>query len=408
MKKLVMIALFCAVLNNTVYAQENNEPKAAVQFSFLPFVGTNGMKSFEYTNCVSINLLAGVSKNETAFTFGGLGNIIKNNATGFQFAGLANYVGNEGKGVLFSGLTNYVRNDYCGFQFGGLANFSGDFKGVQFGGLFNRTKSVTGIQFGGLMNLADGKGCGLQFGGLANVVRGDYRGLQFGGLFNTAKDVKGVQFSGLVSVAKDVNGAQFSGLVNVAKDVNGAQFSGLVNVAKNVEGAQLAGILNIAENSDCPIGLVNIIKNGEKGIGVTYDILGNAMVSFRSGGKYTYGILGVGYNHKVNGKGMVVEGGIGANIMTGLSWFRIRNELKVSSIGCGSDEMTLNGGYALLPAFKIGKHFELFGGPSINYLTSSDPENFHLFKGKTLWNKQTGSRSQQLYVGYQVGVHYIF
>lgn len=35
------------------------------------------------------------------------------------------------------------------------------------------------------------------------------------------------------------------------------------------------------------------------GMAVTYDGIGNAVASFRSGGKYTYGILGIGYNHKM-------------------------------------------------------------------------------------------------------------
>ena len=71
-------------------------------------------------------------------------------------------------------------------------------------------------------------------------------------------------------------------------------------MANDVKGVQWAGLLNIARNSDVPIGLINIIKNGEMGMAVTYDGIGNAVASFRSGGKYTYGILGIGYNHKLS------------------------------------------------------------------------------------------------------------
>lgn len=90
-----------------------------------------------------------------------------------------------------------------------------------------------------------------------------------------------------------------------------------------------------AENSDVPIGLINIIKNGEMGVAVTYDGIGNVIASFRSGGKYTYGILGVGYNHKVKSNGLVTEAGFGAHIPVA-KWFRINNEIKATAIGSNS------------------------------------------------------------------------
>ncbi len=71
---------------------------------------------------------------------------------------------------------------------------------------------------------------------------------------------------------------------------------------------QLAGLLNIAENSDIPLALINIIRNGEYGVSVSYNEAGSIIASFRSGGRITYGIVGAGYNHKASGKKMVVEG----------------------------------------------------------------------------------------------------
>lgn len=79
-------------------------------------------------------------------------------------------------------------------------------------------------------------------------------------------------------------------MTGIADDVNGVQFSSLVNKARKVNGVQFATLVNIADESDFPVGLVNIIKKGERGISVTYDLLGNTLLSFRSGGKYTYGI----------------------------------------------------------------------------------------------------------------------
>lgn len=329
MKKFSVFMLF-VVICGVAFAQNNENKKSAFQFSFVTPIGTNGLRSCDYTNTASLNLLVGVSRNEKAFTFAGLTNVILNDASGLQFAGISNHVGNEGRGC--------------------------------------------------------------QFAGLANTNKGTFKGVQFAGILNSASQMSGTQFSGLVNMAKDVKGVQFAGLINIAKDVKGAQFSGLVN---------------IAENSDVPIGLINIIKNGEMGVAVTYDGIGNVVASFRSGGKYTYGILGVGYNHKVNKNELVTEGGFGAHIPV-TSWFRINNELKATSIGCDSSNPVLNAGYSLLPAFRIGRHFELFGGASFNYMQTDNVNNSKVFPNHSLWKKYDSNRLQQLYIGYQCGVQYIF
>lgn len=315
MKKVLLAIVLCVVSYVTAFCQTDENKNAAFQLSFVTPLSTNGLYSSQYTNQVSFNVLVGVSKNEKAFTLGGLSNIIMNDATGFQFAGLSNYVGNEGKGFQLAGLANVNRSGFNGFQ--------------------------------------------------------------------------------------------FAGLVNTAGDVDGLQFAGLVNRAKRVDGVQLAGLINIAEDSDCPIGLVNIIKNGEMGIAVTYDAIGSTVISFRSGGKYTYGILGVGYNYKIKENSLVTEGGLGAHIPV-VSWFRINNEIKASSIGNNSDKPVLNGGYSLIPAFKIGNHCELFAGVSINYMRTEDVGNNKIFPDHSLWKKSSSTRLEQVYIGYQVGVHYLF
>lgn len=262
MKKGLLAILFCMVTYGTVFSK-TDEKKSAFQLSFITPLGTNGLHSSQYTNKASFNILVGTSKNEEAFTFGGLSNIIMNNAKGFQLAGLSNYVGNEGQGVQFAGLVNVNKSSFKGFQLAGLVNTAGNMDGFQ-----------------------------------------------VGGLTNVSKDTRGFQLAGLVNSSGAIDGFQLAGLTNIAKDVRGFQFAGLINIAKNVKGVQFAGLVNIADNSDCPIGLVNIIKNGEMGIALTYDGIGNAMVSFRSGGKYTYGILGIGYNHKAKDNSLVTEGGL--------------------------------------------------------------------------------------------------
>lgn len=249
----------------------------------------------------------------------------------------------------------------------------------------------------------------LTLGGLSNVILNDAKGVQVAGLSNyVGNSGQGVQWAGLANLNKGrFNGLQVAGLLNTAVHVHGVQIAGLVNVAKDVKGVQLSGLINIAENSDVPIGLINIIKNGEMGIAVTYDGIGNAMASFRSGGKYTYGILGVGYNHKMKKNGWVTEAGLGAHIPV-VKWFRINNELKASSVGCDSNEPVFNAGYSLLPAFRIGRHFELFGGASINYMETKNRSAKNLFPNHSLWKDDNSARLQQVYIGYLVGMQYLF
>ena len=345
MKKLIFILFFLPIIYFSVSAQTDDDKQSAFHFSFIPPLSTHGTFAGEYTNQVSFNMLAGISKNEKAFTFGGLANIIYDTSNGLQFAGLCNYVGNEGHGMMFSGLINLVGNDYSGFLFSGL---------------MNRTKQMQGIQFGGLGNIAD-----------------------------------------------EMKGFQFAGLGNIAGDVDGFQFGGLFNKAKKVSGVQFAGLFNIAESSDYPIALLNIIKEGEYALGVTYNDLGSTMLTLRSGGRVTYGILGIGYNHKTNDDGISIEGGFGVHLNI-TKWLRINNEIKGGSTNSFSSESTFYTNYALMPAFRINPHFEIFGGPSLNYLNSDDPSNKDIFPNYSFWKKYSDSGLQQFYIGYQFGIQYIF
>ncbi|MDR2120661.1 MAG: hypothetical protein LBP64_07280 [Tannerella sp.] len=343
MKKIFIAVIICITGIMPVSAQSEGEKYTPFQFSFIYPLGTNGIHAPEYTNSVSINLLGGISRNEKAFTLGGLANIIRHNAGGFQIAGLFNHIGNEGKGFLLSGLVSYTGNGYKGFQIAGLSNITKDVEGVQ-----------------------------------------------FAGLFNAAKDVKGVRFAGLSNIAKDVEGVQIAGLFNVAKDVKGVQF---------------AGLLNVAERNDYPIALVNIIKHGEKGISLSYSETGSAIVSFRSGGRVTYGIVGYGYNHKAEGSAFVAEGGLGAHIRCG-SRFNIKNEVKIENFI--SKNTTFKAGYHLLPAYRITPHLEVFAGPGINYMQTDDLRNAGLFSsGISLWKKQEHAKIKQVHIGCSAGIQFI-
>jgi hypothetical protein len=133
------------------------------------------------------------------------------------------------------------------------------------------------------------------------------------------------------------------------------------------------------------------------------------VVSFRSGGKIMYGIVGMGYNHKANGNSLVLEGGMGVHINV-TSRFGINQEITGEMIGISSkgENMAWKSGYSLLPAFRITPHFEIFGGPGIHYLQTQNMSNAELFPSRSLWKKYDASKLRQVYAGYRIGVQYVF
>ena len=368
----------------------------------------------------SINLV-GVSANRKGLALAGLTNVVRETAYGVQIAGLYNHIGDMGGGVAVGGLVNtsggayygtqvgglwnYTSADAKGVMVGGLGNMVGDgFDGIQVGGLANVTKDMRGIQVGGLTNVTK-DAIGIQLSGLLNVAAG-VKGVQCAGLMNTAQDAYGLQLAGLKNVSHDMYGLQLGGLMNVAEDVYGLQFAGLVNVAKRARGVQFASILNIAEENDFPIGLVNIVKHGSKGVALTCDALGNTVVAFRSGGRYSYGILGVGCNLRGDMYRVMGEAGYGIQIPV-CRWLDINNEVKATALGF-SGNLPHNFSYLLAPSVTLWRHCNLFGGPSINYWMSDAAfaENLNLNKG--LWRKENGEGVQCLFIGYQVGLQYVF
>ena len=413
-----------------IRAESRNEEQADTLFA----VATNRRRQAAEV-IPSVNII-GVSKNKKSLALGGLGNVVREKAYGLQIGGLYNHVGDIGrgvaiaglanttlgsyygvqlgglwnytshdtKGVMIGGLANWVNSGFDGLQLGGLANITRDARAIQVAGLTNISKGLYGIQISGLTNISQ-DAYGLQLAGLTNISK-DVYGLQVGGLTNIAQDTYGLQLAGLFNVSHDLYGLQLAGLFNCAKDVYGLQFAGLVNVAKRAKGVQFATILNVAEESDFPIGLINIIKQGDKGVALTYDILGNAVMSFRSGGKYTYGILGVGCNAQIEER-LVVEAGYGLQVPV-CRWFDVNNEFKATTMGYNSGYTRSNFSYLLAPSLTLWRHCNLFAGASINYFMSDRASAATLLPNAGLWRKEGDRGIGQLYLGYQVGVQYVF
>lgn len=375
MKKLFLT--ICMLLSLSAFSQEENFRPAQINFGF-PFSSTNVKKAKEYTNGFSINLLVGISKNERSLALAGIGSVIANDATGLQIASVFNHIGNNGYGIAVSGVSNTVMQSYKGIQIAGVANYSG---------------SGVGMQIAGVTNINNGANIGAQISGVANINNGAAMGLQISGVTN----INNGSFIGL----------QLSSVANIAGDVKGMQLSAVMNKAKKVKGVQFATLLNIAEESNFPIAFINIIKNGKMGVALTHDILNNKVVSLRSGGKYTYGILGFGFNNKITeGNRLVAEAGYGIHIPI-TEWFEINNELKATMTGLGS-ETSNNFGYFLSPSLTLLEHYNFFASVSVNYFNSNSINSESILPNNSFWSKDGNDYIHRMFVGYQIGVQYIF
>ena len=375
MKKIVIL-IVSLLLSFNVFSQEDKFRPVQINFGF-PLSTINMKEAKSYTNAFSINLLVGISKNERSLALSCLSNIVANDATGLQIAGISNHIGNKGYGIAVAGIAN-TAGFYNGIQIGGISNFTKD--------------SNIGLQIGGIANYS-GSTKGLMLGGIANITKDSNIGLQIGGIVNYSGSTKGLMLGGIS---------------NISGDFTGFQFAGVMNVAKNVKGVQFASIINIADDSDFPIAFINIIKNGKMGVSLSYDILNNTVLSFRSGGKYTYGILGVGYNAKVNdGSKIMAEAGYGIHIPVN-HLFEINNEFKATSVGFSNDKTCYNFAYLLAPSVTFWNHYNIFGGVSFNYLNSDYEDSNDLLPKKYLWSKDTNDNAQRMYIGYQIGLQYVF
>jgi len=378
-KKAACLSLSFLSLATYAKAQERKTVKA--NFGLIYPLSTNGTNAPLDTNDLSIHLLAGVSSVERGGAFAGLSNIVRNEAKGILFAGFSNHVGKEARGVLFAGYLNTYQSGN-GSQFAGFANFA--------------QKSVNGAQFSGFLNATGGDMSGVQFAGFANLTR----------------NLKGSQFAGFANVAKNIDASQFAGFINVAKEVKGSQFAGFINVAKKVKGAQVAGFINIAETSDCPIGIINMIKNGEKSIALTIDESQTSMLTFRSGGNHLYGIIGAGYNFKNKNEVYAFEAGLGAHFFQS-KYFRLNTELTQMILEDFKEGEYFKTTLRLLPAVKITPWLELFGGPSINFVNTNTAEGLALHGESNdfvlhAWRNGGSGYRQSLHIGYQAGLQVIF
>jgi hypothetical protein len=352
-QKLILLVIGC-LCSATAFSQDHEH---GVNIGFFYPLSVQGIHSTEYSNVFSLQALMGISKAEKGFTASGFANIIRENASGFQIAGFMNTIGGSSEGFKAAGFLNLYHHAN-GFQAAGFANFA---KG-----------NVMGMQGAGFMNLAD-----------------RVTGFQAAGYFNKADDVKGTQAAGFM---------------NMAENVDGTQIAGFINMAKKVKGAQIAGFINIADSSEYPIGIINIIGNGERFLGVTTDDNFSTLVTFRSGSKKLYGIIGLGYNFKNNKESLAYTYGIGAHVVNYKN-FRLKTEGTVTQLEDFKKGDFTKTSLTVLPSIKLGNRVELFAGPSLNYVNSTTKDGNELVD-HYMWRRfsKSNNREYGMYVGYTAGV----
>ena len=243
----------------------------------------------------------------------------------------------------------------------------------------------------------------LELGGVFNINKKDVSYFQAAGLFNeVGGNVKGLQVAGFYNhVYNNVHGVQLAGFANICRDTAAVQVAGFINIAKKVRGVQLSGFINIADSSDYPIGILNFIKNGERTIGISTDETLTTLLSFRSGGRKLYGILGLGYNGKTGRNLYAMEVGLGAHVPIA-GHFRFDMELVSVSM---TDHYRAS--FRALPALKLARHWELFAGPSFNYLSAANGKGADLVSHYT-WSEKDNNNLHCLYFGAIGGLYFIF
>lgn len=295
---------------------------------------------------------------------------------------------------------NYV-ND---FSFNGLIAKSYGENGVAIAGLVNLVSTDTkGFTLAGLLNDIKGKSKGVQLSGLVNRTRKDANGVAIAGIINQAEGVSNVQIAGLFNMTRGkLSKLQVAGILNISHKDTYAQI-GLINAARSTKGLQF-GFLNINDQKNYQIGIININKEGDKKLGISYDETQTMLLSFRSGGKLFYGILGIGFNPKKPKTLYALETGIGIHAIDDKS-FGFNTELTNLVLTDFKKGSYTRFSISAFPYYKISSNIEIFGGPTFNY-TYSENNKGEKLTDHFLWKKEKSDGTLKgLYLGIKGGVN---
>ena len=304
------------------------------QFSFVPYVGTNGMYSGNVVNDYSFNLLGGYSAGTRKLEMAGLFNINRSDMTGVQLAGLFNQVGGKVDGVQLAGLFNSNLDSVKGVQLAGLTNFT--------------TGPVDGVQIAGVANFSPTKVEGVQVAGVLNFTAADREGTQVAGVLNFA--------------ARNVKGSQV-GTVNFANKVSGFQL-GVINYSDSITGI--------------PVGLLSFVRSGYHTLEFSANEVIPLNLSFRTGKREFYNIFFAGIRPEWDDQVVWTFGyGLGTSPRLGKKTY-LNIELSSEQLGQGGVHALnlINRGY-LGAEFQATKNFAIFAGPTVNFRVYDTSYPFH-------------------------------
>ena len=264
------------------------------------------------------------------------------------------------------------------------------------------SRGERGVALAGFALVVRDSATGLQASGFLNRI-GSAHGVQLAGFANSTGTQHGFCAAGFANISRDSADGQVAGFINKAREAR-FQAAGFINIARKVRGVQLAGLINIADTSDCPIGLINIVRNGERSVSLSTDETLTSLISFRSGGRKLYGIIGGGYNGKTGKTLYAWEAGLGAHFYIG-SAFRINTEIATIGLTDFKNGLSSRQTLRVLPAVHLSRHTEFFVGPTFNHVDSRQAIDGGLVTHYIWSRNESNQRTQGLFFGGIAGLN---
>lgn len=269
------------------------------------------------------------------------------------------------------------------------------------------TAGIKGLEMAGVFNVNRKDVSFIQIAGVFNVVGGNTKGIQLAGVYNNVRSKgSGLQIAGIANNNDSMDGLQIAGLVNRTKGVAGSQLSGSVNIAEKVKGFQIGLLLNVADSSDYPVGIINLIKNGEKTFSLSTDESLLNHLEFRSGGRVLYSIIGIGYRPGHNPAKYAYEVGLGGRLIDRRN-FTLNLELVTRNL---IDFKTRNGQFnsaRLLNTIRLNRHFRIISGPTFNFSTTYSEDGMEIKGWKFKETLHGRNRIKTLYGGFNAGLQFV-
>lgn len=308
-------------------------------------------------------------------------------------------------GLSTHGMYNSQIIDH--FSLNLIGGYTAGIKGLEMAGVFNiNRKDVSFIQIAGVFNVVGGNTSGVQMAGVYNNVRSNGSGLQVAGLVNKTTNFKGLQMAGLANSNESMKGLQIAGLVNRTKGEAGAQLSGAVNIAEKVKGFQIGMLLNVADSSDYPLGLINLIKNGEKSFTLSTDESLLHHLDFRSGGRVLYSIIGIGFKPGNIPAKYAYHVGLGGRLIDRRS-FTLNLEFVTRSLIDFKKRNDEFNSVRLLNTIRLNRHFRLMAGPTFNFSTTSAEDGMEIKGWKFKERLNNRNQIKTLYGGFTGGLQFV-